>query len=375
MNRVMTDPGAKLVPDPASPFYRVTVFNNVPNVLHAMTRRSFPGAKAAANLKPGSFAGAEGRPQRAEFARQLGIPLANTIWLDPDESGEIVFRSDKDRGQGADNWDTRVRGASGIITDALNLFLCTLYSDNVVVLIFDPICYGIGLVNLPTSQTSGEAVVKTVQMLSERTGADPAKMQGLIGPSMGPCCKRFPNPSAAGTHSLTNLWDLAHGALMEAGLHRSHAFNPRVCTACTDTEFFSREVDGAAGGTGAMVFGIRDNGSLQAQLATRRAAQMARRQQAAAPQEASLTEEAQRLNRLIRCPYGQKKVYIRSVLDGSSGGASKPHIALRCAVMEHVGQAVGGYNIMQKDYIEKVCCSDYVKCKAYQEFLRRQARR
>ena len=162
---------------------------------------------------------------------------------------------------------------------------------------------------------------------------------------------------------------------MKAGLHRSHIFNPRVCTACTDTEFFSRKVDGPDGGAGAMAFGIRDNGSLRAQLDTRRAAVRMRRHRASAAQEVSLTEEEKRLNRLIRCPHGQNKVYIRSVIDGQSDGTSKPQLALRCAVMEYVGQATGGYNIVMKDYIEKVCCADYVHCRAYQEFLRRKARR
>jgi hypothetical protein len=171
------------------------------------------------------------------------------------------------------------------------------------------------------------------------------------------------------------LWDLARGALMKAGVHRSHIFNPRVCTACSDTEFFSRAINGAAGGTGAMAFGIRDEGSLRRQLDMRRTAHRMRRQQAAAPEELSLTDEQKRLNLLVRCPHGQKKVYVRSVIDGQSAETSKPHIALRCAVMEFVGQAMGGYNIVLKDYIEKVCCADYISCQAYQEFLRRKAKR
>jgi hypothetical protein len=373
MDRVMTDAAAQLVPDPAGSLYRTTAFKSLSSVVLAMTRRGFPGA-AAADLKPGVFAGDAGRAQRAEFARQVGIDFARTIWLDPEDSGEVVFCSETDRGHGAKDWESRVRGASGIVSDALDLFLCTLYNDNMVVLLFDQIGYSIGLVNVKADQISSEAIGQAVELLSERTGADPAKMQGLIGPSVGPCCRTFPNPESAGTHSLSNLWDLARGALLEAGLHRSQVFNPRVCTACADTEFFTRRVDGPGAGTGAMVFGVRDSSSLRTSLQVRRAAQKARQHKAQAPQEASLTEEQIRLNRLIRCPYGQKKVYIRSVLDGQSAGKSKPHLALRCAVMEHVGQAMGGYNIVQKDYIEKVCCADYAQCRAYQEFHRRKAR-
>jgi hypothetical protein len=200
-------------------------------------------------------------------------------------------------------------------------------------------------------------------------------MQGVIGPSIGPCCRTFPKPDAAGAHTLSNPWDLARGALLEAGLHRSQIFNPRVCTACADTEFFTQRIDGAGGGTGAMAFGIRDSSSLRMTLNTRRAALRMRRRRASTPQDISLTEEQQRLNRLIRCPHGEKKVYIRSVINGQSAETSKPHLALRCAVMEYVGQAMGGYNIMLQDYIEKYCCADYRQCQAYQEFLRRKARR
>ena len=85
-------------------------------------------------------------------------------------------------------------------------------------------------------------------------------------------------------------------------------------------------------------------------------------------------EEQNRLNRMIRCPYGKKKVYIRSVLDGTSVKTSKPEIALRCAAMAYVGKALGGYNIVSKDYVESVCCGDYPQCETYQELLRRQRR-
>ncbi len=202
MNRVMTDSAVQLVPDPASPLYRVTVFDKVPNVLHAMTRRSFPGAAAPADLKPGSFAGADGRALRAEFARRLGIELADTIWLDPDDSGEVVFLSEDDRGQGAEDWESRVRGASGIVTDAFNLFLCTLYNDNMVVLLFDPRWYGVGLVNIDAGPDLGQGDRRGG---GTALGSGPARSRprctALIGPSVGPCCRTFPDPDPGRTRA------------------------------------------------------------------------------------------------------------------------------------------------------------------------------
>lgn len=364
MNKVVSDLAVKLVPDPRSALYHSTVFQKDSHLVYAMTRRGFPGA--------GVFAGAEGRPQRAELARQLGIELENTVWLDPASTGPIRFFSEADGGCGGADWNARLQGAAGMVTDALNLYLCTLYNDNVVVALFDPRRYGVGLINIAPSQTTDSEVAHAVQLLVERTGAAPGELEALIGPSVGPCCRTFPDPNLAGGRGLSNLWDLARGALLKAGIHRSRIFNPRVCTACSDTEFHTRLVDGPNGGVGAMVFGIRDDGSLRSQLNVRRGAAKAKpRPAAAAPEAESLTDEEKRLNRLIRCPHGHNKVYVRSVFDGQSAETSKPHIALRCAVMEHVGQAAGGYNIVLKDYIEAFCCADYVNCEAYQEFLRR----
>jgi hypothetical protein len=175
------------------------------------------------------------------------------------------------------------------------------------------------------------------------------------------------------------MWDLARGGLMKAGLPRGRILNSRVCTACRDTEFFSRTADGADGGAGAVVVGVQADAAFMEQLTQRRGGMKEQLAVAAAkPQVAdeteSLMQEERRLNALVRCPYGQKKVYVRSVLDGRSAGASKPEIALRCAVMREMGHAVGGFNIVSRDQIIAVCCGDYIHCPTYQELARRQNR-
>ena len=85
-----------------------------------------------------------------------------------------------------------------------------------------------------------------------------------------------------------------------------------------------------------------------------------------------LLAEEKRLNKAMRCPHGDNKVYVRCLLTGQADQAGKPEIALRCAVMEHVGQAMGGYNVVDKEYIQDYCCGDYESCTAYQDLLRRR---
>ena len=90
--------------------------------------------------------------------------------------------------------------------------------------------------------------------------------------------------------------------------------------------------------------------------------------------DSSLTEQEHRLNKMMKCPYGRNKVYIRSLLTAGAQDTSEPEIALRCAVMAYVGQAAGGFNVVTQDYIERYCCGDYKRCKAYQEFRKRKRR-
>jgi len=361
-----------LVPDPASPLFRVQALQKVPHLVHAITRRRLQAASPEFDLKRGNAAAS-----RAEFARQLGIKPENAVWLDPDESGKVQFISEKECGRGAADWNTRVRRASGLVTDALDLFLCTLYNDNAVVLLFDPRWYGVGLVNIKPTEPSGKALVEAVELITARGGAKPDQLTALIAPSVGPCCHTFRDPTGANGTGLLNLWDVARGGLMKAGLPRIRIFNSRVCTACRDTEFFSQTADGTDGGAGAVAIGVRSDGVFGEQLVQRRASiKQLQPAAAAAPEspEVSLMEEQRRLNALVRCPYGQKKVYVRSVLDGRSAGATKPEIALRCAVMREMGHAVGGFNIVTRDQIIAICCADYAHCPTYQELARRQNR-
>jgi len=166
-----------------------------------------------------------------------------------------------------------------------------------------------------------------------------------------------------------------------SNIARDHRLNSRICTGCRDSEFFTRAVDGPDCGAGAVLLGVMDpDGGLAKRLTARkiysekilRHKVREREVQMAAP---SLTEEQHRLNREIRCPYGVKKVYIRSVLTGrTSRIPTEPVLALRCAVLAATGLALEGYNIVEKDYIEEYCAGRYEECEAFIAYQRMQGK-
>jgi hypothetical protein len=274
--------------------------------------------------------------------------------------------------------------ASGIVTDSLGVFLCTLFSDDAVILLHDPRFYAVGLVVIKATEPAMEGVEAAVKLMAERFGSQPAEMAGLVSPSLGPCCHKFSDPAGGLPGASNDLWTFSRSALLRAGVRNDHIVNPRMCTACLDTKFFSRKSQGAWVAAGAVAAGVRDDGTLEQIRAKRRTVQGAPARPDPAARNGgsaaragippSLLEEERRLNRLVRCPYGRNKVYVRSAFDGQSAETTEPVIALRCPILVETRQIKAGYNIVLKKYIEEVCCADYERCRAYREYAKRQGR-
>lgn len=348
-------------------------------LVHGISRRRAPDLTEARELNlraDASEGGEHAAGHRGLLCDAMGMDLAQTVWFDPVEAGPVVKVTREHCGSGGRDWETRVRGARGLITDETEVFLCTLFNDNVVALLFDPRWYAVGLVSVDPEEKNLESLEEAVALMESAYGTQRDELTAFLGPSLGPCCYVFPDPALPHAHSRTNLWDVVRGTLHSVGLDRKRILNPRLCTGCKPFDFYSRHTDGAGAAAGAMVVGISDRGDFSESLARRRAnlAQRGPRREDAALKEISLSIEENRLNKEMKCPHGRNKVYIRSLLDGTTDQTGEPEIALRCPIMAHVGLLAEGYNILDKDYIEAYCCGDYEECEAYQKFLIEQRR-
>jgi len=358
--------------------FRFAGLRRFPHLLHAITRRHAPALCGEQEFNFSVSAGDS--PEHAlrcrlALAKAMGIAPDGMVWFDPAEPGDVRWVTAKERGKGVADWDSRLRCTSGLAAQSTNLFLCTPANDNTVVILFDPRWYAIALVSLDPSRPSGAPIEQAVELLVEQGKAEQDEIIGFIASGVGPCCSSFTGDEEGDTRGQTNIWDLARTTMLQSGFRGKNVFNSRTCTACRDTEFFSRLVDGPSAGAGAVVFGVRDDGSFGRMLAARKANASARGHRARkipSAETPGLLLEERRLNAAMRCPHGENKVYVRSLLDGRSDRTTKPEIMLRCAVIQHVGQALGGHNIVDKRYIEKYCCGDYEACRAYQEFVRRR---
>ncbi len=317
---------------------------------------------------------------RGVLAQMLGIRLEDTVWFDPDDSGDVKWVGAEAIGRGGADWSTRISGCSGIVAQCTNIVLATTVSDNATVALFDPRMLSLGLVSLSKAHPWGGSVEQAINMMIERGNAQAKEIIGLIAPSVGPCCYTYEDPNLSMAGGRSNLWDSARAAMVRAKLSRKHIQNVRICTACRDTKYFTRTVDGPDGGAGAILVGVIDeDGSLARTLTARKARARLEEERAALREQGgedaiSLSEEQRRLNKKVRCPFGIKKVYIRSVLTGTMQ-TTKPAIFLRCAALAATHTTVKGDKVVDKDHVLAYCADKYPACEAYKTFMALRRRR
>ncbi len=356
------------------PLYRYAALRRFIQLKHGLSQRRATEltSEREFNLNPDAEVdGDYAMRHRLLFCQAMDVSPDKTVWFEPDPEGPVLMIDRSSCGAGGRDWATRKTGVSGLFTSETDVFISTLYNDDAVVLLFDSRWYVAGLVSIDAKNRNLERLIEAVELVLAQ-GGHRDDLYAVISPSLGPCCYSFPDPSLPGSKNRTNLWDVVRSTLASTGLVTSRILNPRACTGCRPFDFYSRHSGGEGAGAGAITVGISDHGDFGRVLAQRRAGFMQREtgqdDEDDSLERISLSIEEQRLNKEMKCPYGHNKVYIRTLLDGRTK-LDKPEIALRCPIYEHVGLAAGGYNILDKPYIERYCCGDYEQCAAYRKFM------
>lgn len=209
---------------------------------HAVTTRHCPGITPSSDL-----ASPFGPPSYALFA-PLGLDLSRTVYLSQVHGSDAV-RVDG-RGDG-------LAGAGDIlVTRRPGLPLSVFTADCLGIILFDPGSRLLAVAHVGWRGTVKGAAGSAVAALA-REGARPDEIIVAIAPSIGPCCYEV-GPSviealrsartaewelwvtARGGEKWTlDLWRANESQLMAAGVPPERIVNPRLCTACHLSLFFS----------------------------------------------------------------------------------------------------------------------------------------
>lgn len=144
-----------------------------------------------------------------------------------------------------------------LVTDVPDAALVIQTADCQSVLLFDPVKRVVGNVHSGWRGSIRNILGRTVRIMEERYGCQPAHLLCGIGPSLGPCCAEFIHyrreiPRAYWKYrrsgNLFDFWRLSTDQLVLAGVSAARIFIGGICTRCNQHLFYSYRGEGEKAG-------------------------------------------------------------------------------------------------------------------------------
>lgn len=207
------------------------------------------------------------------IADVLGCEVEDFICSDQTHTTNVRVTGREDAGKGVVR-EKDYTDVDGLITNEPGVVLATFYADCVPLYFVDPVKKAIGLSHSGWRGTVNKMGMKTVQMMEETYGTNPADVVAAIGPSICMSCyevgsevaeefyKAFPKKeeqkeilrAKENGKYLLNLWKANYFIMKEAGIKEENISVTDICTCCNGDELFShRQSQGKRGNLGAFL--------------------------------------------------------------------------------------------------------------------------
>ncbi len=185
---------------------------------------------------------------------------------------KIITAADRGRGITRDKEYTDV---DGLITNDLNVVLCTQYADCVPLFFVDPVKRVVATSHAGWRGTAAGIAAVTVEKMVEAFGCNPADVLAGIGPSIGHCCFEVDTPvydaftqvevfddacytdNGGGKYHI-DLWQVNRNWMLKAGLLPEHITVTDLCTRCHPDLFWSHRKIGNDRGSLAAFIALAD---------------------------------------------------------------------------------------------------------------------
>lgn len=189
--------------------------------------------------------------------RALGLDAGSVVCPSQVHGKNIFVATRAHRGAGAFERAARLSDTDAVMTAEPGLALGILTADCLPVFLFDPERRAIALVHAGWRGIQQRLVGLAVARMNEVYGSRPESLMSAFGPAIRPCCyevgqdfKKYFFPFLTERNDALYL-DMAAAAasqLQEEGLKAAHIHDSRLCTSCSNKEFFSFRREGERSG-------------------------------------------------------------------------------------------------------------------------------
>jgi YfiH family protein len=264
-------------------FYYFSQFRRFEKLVHVVTSAHHESTKYF-NISDHTGEGAENALcNRKTVCDSVGLNLACLTTGQQVHKTNVFHVKPEDVGRGSDGWSTAIPETDALITNLIDTPLMVISADCPLILLYDSDRPAIGVIHASWRCTFGGIIGKTVRMMGECFGTNPARIYAGIGPGAGPCCyeiddafiqtissrpELLPYVVEDDTYDDKNgkneknvrkhfdLFSAGRGELVRAGLPGSQIEVMGICTICNEN-FFSFRRQGAAAGRFALMAAIK----------------------------------------------------------------------------------------------------------------------
>lgn len=229
--------------------------------------------RSAGNMHYGFGEADTVRAARQQVSGRLGFELDDWVCTRQVHQTRIQTVGTADRGRGALAAADGLAETDGLVTAGKSVLLAVFVADCVPILMIDPGRTLVGAFHAGWRGTIAGKAGAAVQAMRS-IGSDPADLEVVIGPSIGPCCYevdeqviepagRFLSADGVGVKLAErlkqtrrfDLWAANEWALRRAGVQK--IIRTDLCTACHTDLFFSNRAEGGIKGEFAGLIGIK----------------------------------------------------------------------------------------------------------------------
>ncbi|AUJ26763.1 MULTISPECIES: peptidoglycan editing factor PgeF [Virgibacillus] len=202
---------------------------------------------------------------RERIARNVRFPLENWVCGQQVHQTNIHFVRPSDKGKGAQNYHSAIKGVDGLITNHSNIMLSAFFADCVPLYFYDPVTSFIGIAHAGWKGTVHQMAKHMVEKL-QRYGVERENLLVTVGPCISKMCyevdahvvNQIPTifkanvvDTKAENRYLLDLKQLNVDILLQSGVLRNNIDVTNYCTYRDETLFFSHRRD--HGETGRML--------------------------------------------------------------------------------------------------------------------------
>ena len=142
----------------------------------------------------------------------------------------------------------RNASADAMVTDIYGRNLVIQVADCQAVLLYEPVRRVIANVHCGWRGSIQNIIGRAIEVMEQRFGCRPSRIQAGIGPSLGPCCAEFDNYRKEipmefwrykGLNAHFDFWSLSRDQMTRAGMTETNIELSGICTRCHTDDFFS----------------------------------------------------------------------------------------------------------------------------------------